>query len=180
MYDDIDNFIRFLFGLKLDYRRKADNFTHINCFLFSPKKYVNELTSKYLPPNQSPWQVHVISCNQSNHSRERRFFLVRVHHQLLTEEKLSMGDFLPLGHSNESWDSSWDMNSPFAHLYDESSVLPKLHQKLTESFSNIWNDFVSRNDPLERPEILKERVSICQCFKIIVIVAFSSMKEITR
>lgn len=134
--------------------------------------YVSDVTSKYLPTSHSPWQVHVITL-----SPPRNFYLVRVHHLLLRQEQLALGDFLPLNRAPWSPDH---ISSPFSNLYAPPSALPRLHQKLTESFSNVWNEFLCNNDPTERPELLKKRISLCQCAKIYVIVYFSSVKEITR
>lgn len=141
-------------------------------FLLIFQDYVGDVTSKYLPASHSPWQLHIITL-----SPPRNFYLVRVHHLLLRQEQLALGDFLPLGRA--PW-APEQITSPFANLYPPPSALPRLHQKLTESFSNVWNEFLCNNDPTERPEILKKRISLWQCAKINVIVYFSSVKEITR
>lgn len=139
--------------------------------------YVSDLTSKFFPPEQPPWQVHVINC--FSRGEEYQICLVRVHHLLLRQEHLVLADFLPLRYCSDIWECE-KVNSPFTNLYSEPSALPKLYQKLTESFSNYWNEFLYNNDPNERPEILKKQIGILQCCKISVIVLFSSMKEITR
>ena len=139
---------------------------------YTSKDYVSDVTSKYLPATHSPWQVHVLG-------RHHRRFLVRVHHQLLRQEQLTLGDFLPLQPSR--WpDNQQFLESPFSSPYTAPLALPRLHEKLTESFSNVWNEFLYNNDPNERPEILKKRIGICQCIKISVIVCFSTVKEISR
>ncbi|XP_014214193.1 uncharacterized protein LOC106643538 [Copidosoma floridanum] len=136
--------------------------------------YVSDATSKYLAANHSPWQVHVILG---------RYCLVRAHHLVLRQERMVLGDFLPLERARwSSCSASRErvLASPFANMYAEPSALPKLHQKLTESFSNVWNEFLCNNEPTERPEIFKRRISLWQCAKIAVIVCFSTAKEITR
>ncbi|XP_001606787.1 uncharacterized protein LOC100123177 [Nasonia vitripennis] len=137
--------------------------------------YVSDVTSKYLAASYSPWQVHVIGQNTSS----RLYFLVRVHHLLLNQEQLALGDFLPL-EGTRHHDCLPVDTSPFSEPYAEPSALPRLHQKLTESFSNVWNEFLCNNDPTERPEILKKRISLWQCAKIGVIVWFATVKEISR
>ncbi|CAK9797114.1 hypothetical protein ANTQUA_LOCUS1033 [Anthophora quadrimaculata] len=139
--------------------------------------YVSELTSKFFPPGQPPWQVQVINCYLRGD--DYQICLVRAHHLLLRQEHLALADFLPLRYSTESW-TCQEVDSPFTNLYSEPSALPKLYQKLTESFSNYWNEFLYNNDPNERPEILKKQIGICHSIKILVIVLVSSVKEITR
>ncbi|XP_058805780.1 uncharacterized protein LOC131672524 isoform X2 [Phymastichus coffea] len=137
--------------------------------------YVSDVTSKYLAGALSPWQVHLIG-------QQSRYVLVRAHHLLLRQEQLAPGDFLPLERS--SWPAAAAArdaaDSPFANLYAEPSALPRLHQQLTESFSNVWNEFLCNNDPTERPEILKKRTSLWQCAKIWIIVCFCFVKELRR
>ncbi|XP_023317329.1 uncharacterized protein LOC106656201 isoform X2 [Trichogramma pretiosum] len=199
------------------------------------QEYVSDVTSKYLPTGHSPWQVHVLNGGQATRGSSSSFqqasspppqqqqqqqqqvcrFLVRVHHLLLRQEKLCLGDFLPLKPSQWPPATTTDdedagpsssrllmanqasvggggqqqrlmlkppnaLPSPFANLYSEPQALPRLHQKLTESFSNVWNEFLCNNDPTERPEILKKRIGVWQCSKIAVIVCFSTAKEIKR
>jgi hypothetical protein len=146
--------------------------------IFMVQEYVSDLTSKYLASGHSPWQVQVIG-------RDRQLglhCLVRVHHLLLHQEQLVLGDFLPLNRTHWSCADTHEpiLGSPFASIYAEPSALPRLHEKLTESFSNIWNEFLCNNDPTERPEILKKKISLWQCAKIAVIVCFSTLKEIIR
>ena len=144
---------------------------------FNIQDYVSDLTSKFFPFGQPPWQVHVINCLLRG--EEYQICLVRVHHLLLQQEHLALADFLPLRYSTDSW-ACQEADSPFTNLYSEPSALPKLYQKLTESFSNYWNEFLYNNDPNERPEILKKQIGIFQCLKIAVIVLVSSAKEMTR
>ncbi|XP_076664076.1 uncharacterized protein LOC143366691 [Andrena cerasifolii] len=141
------------------------------------QEYVSDLTSKFLPSGKPPWQVHVINCFLRG--EEQQVCLVRAHHLLLRREHLTLADFLPLKYSTENW-SCQDVDSPFTNLYAEPSALPKLYQKLTESFSNYWNEFLYNNDPNERPEILKKPIGIFHCVKIAVIILVSSLKELTR
>ncbi|KAK1125480.1 hypothetical protein K0M31_005840 [Melipona bicolor] len=144
---------------------------------FNIQDYVSDLTSKFFPSGQPPWQVHVINCFLRG--EEYQICLVRVHHLLLRQEHLVLADFLPLRCSIDNW-ACQETDSPFTNLYSEPSALPKLYQKLTESFSNYWNEFLYNNDPNERPEILKKQIGIFQCSKIGVIVLVSSLKEMTR
>ncbi|XP_043664768.1 uncharacterized protein LOC122627596 [Vespula pensylvanica] len=139
--------------------------------------YVSDVTSKFLPAGRSPWQVNVINC--FFRGEEYQICLVRVHHLLLRLEHLSLADFLPLKYSTENW-ACEESDSPFTNLYVEPSALPRLHQKLTENFSNYWNEFLCNNDPIERPEIMKKRIGIFQCIKIGVIVLVATSKELTR
>ncbi|XP_046141793.1 uncharacterized protein LOC114871014 isoform X1 [Osmia bicornis bicornis] len=170
--------------------KDLDYFSIDNHFLNSPcsfrgrpitesniQDYVSDLTSKFFPTGQPPWQVHVINCFLRG--EEYQVCLVRVHHLLLRQEHLALADFLPLRYSTDGW-SCQETDSPFTNLYAEPSALPKLYQKLTESFSNYWNEFLYNNDPNERPEILKKQIGIFHCAKIGVIVLVSSLKELTR
>lgn len=135
---------------------------------------MSDATSKYLATSHSPWQVQAIGI-------PARYYLVRVHHLLLRQERLALGDFLPFGRNRWTTSSSSpSVDSPFTNLYSRPEALPRLHQKLTESFSNVWNEFLCNNDPTERPEILKKRISLWQCTKIAVIVCFATVKEIRR
>ncbi|XP_043266539.1 uncharacterized protein [Venturia canescens] len=139
--------------------------------------FVSDVTSKFLPSAQSPWQVHVINCLVSG--QESQVCLVRAHHLLLDQEHLSLADFLPLKYSPGNW-ACQEIDSPFTNLYTEPSALPKLHQKLTESFSNYWNEFLCNNDPIEKPEILKKPPGLFQFLKIFVIAVVSTLKECGR
>ncbi|XP_012284448.1 uncharacterized protein LOC105701886 [Orussus abietinus] len=138
---------------------------------------VSDITSKFLSPNHSPWQVHLITCLQNG--VESQVCLVRAHHVLLRQEQLTLGDFLPLKSTSEPW-ACQASESPFCNLYSAPSALPHLHQKLTESFSNNWNEFLCNNDPTERPEILKKPIGLFQCLKIGTIVLLASLREITK
>nr|XP_033321385.1 uncharacterized protein LOC117217699 isoform X1 [Megalopta genalis] len=139
--------------------------------------YVSFLTSKFFPFRQSPWQVHVINCTLDG--EECQICLVRAHHLVLRQEHLVLADFLPLQYSNEVW-TCQEPESPFTNLYVQPSALPKLYQKLTDSFTNYWNEFLYNNDPIERPEILKKQIGTFQCTKIAVIVFVSFLKEVIR
>ncbi|XP_033221703.1 uncharacterized protein LOC117175944 isoform X2 [Belonocnema kinseyi] len=141
------------------------------------QEYVSDVTQKFLPSNHSPWQVLVINCFMRG--VENQFCLVRVHHLLLRQENLTLADFLPLKFSQENWICQ-ETDSPFTNLYSEPSALPRLHQKLTESFSNTWNEFLCNNDPMERPEIFKKQIGLLLCVKIGVLVMVSTMKVLTR
>ncbi|XP_053994090.1 uncharacterized protein LOC128884623 isoform X2 [Hylaeus volcanicus] len=144
---------------------------------FNIQDYVSDLTSKFFPRGQPPWQVHVINCFLRG--EECQVCLVRVHHLLLRQEHLAVADFLPLKQATEGW-TCQEPESPFTNLYAEPCALPKLYQKLTESFSNYWNEFLYNNDPNERPEILKKQIGIFQCVKIGMIVLVFLLKELTR
>lgn len=139
--------------------------------------YVSDVAAKFLPSNHSPWQVHVINCLIRGETS--KFCLVRVHHLLLQQENFTLADFLPLKISPENW-ACQKTNSPFTNLYSEPSALPRLHEKLMESFSNTWNEFLCNNDPLERPEIFKKPIGLFLCAKIAIIIMVSTMKELTR
>ena len=138
---------------------------------------MSDVTAKFLPSNHSPWQVHVINCFVRG--KGKKFFLVRVHHLLLRQEHLSVANFLPLKFSPENW-ACQKTNSSFTNLYSEPSALPQLHQKLTEGFSNTWNEFLCNNDPLERPEIFKKQIGLFLCAKIGFIVLVSILKQLNR
>ncbi|XP_031846283.2 uncharacterized protein LOC116432919 isoform X2 [Nomia melanderi] len=141
------------------------------------QEYVSDLTSKFFPSGQPPWQVHVINC--FIRGEECQVCLIRAHHLLLRQEHLILADFLPLKYSAENW-TCQEAESPFMNLYAQPSALPKLYQKLTESFTNYWNEFLYNNDPNERPEILKKQIGIFQCTKIGIIVLVCSLKEAIR
>ena len=138
---------------------------------------MSEVTSKFLPSGHSPWQVYVINCLLRG--QESKVCLIRAHHLLLRQQHLTLADFLPLKYSPGNW-ACQESDSPFTNLYTEPSALPELHQKLTESFSNYWNEFLCNNDPTERPEILKKTIRLFQCLKIFVIVIVATLKEFSR
>ncbi|XP_070159663.1 uncharacterized protein [Polyergus mexicanus] len=139
--------------------------------------YISDVTSKFLPRRLSPWQVHIVNCFVRG--EKRQICLVRAHHLLLRQEHLTLADFLPLKYSTNNW-TCQESDSPFTNLYAEPTALPRLRQMLIENFSNYWNDFLYNNDPVERPEILKKRIGICQCVKITMIVLICIMKELAR
>ncbi|XP_046414470.1 uncharacterized protein LOC124176808 isoform X1 [Neodiprion fabricii] len=141
------------------------------------QEFVNDVTSKFLSPNFSPWQVFVATCFLNG--EETKVCIVRVHHLILRREHLTLADFLPLKYSSENWEYQ-KSDSPLTNLYSEPSALPRLHQMLTESFSNYWNEFLCNNDPAENPAILKKSIGGFQCVKIGVIVWVSTVKEVTR
>ncbi|XP_011499973.1 PREDICTED: uncharacterized protein LOC105363859 isoform X2 [Ceratosolen solmsi marchali] len=142
------------------------------------QEYVSDLTSKYLAASHSPWQVQVIGRDQ----QLNRHYLVRVHHLLLHQAHLVLGDFLPLNHTHWLCADTREpiLGSPFTSIYAEISALPRLQEELAENFSNVWNEFLCNNDPIERTEILKKRITLWHCAKITVIVCFSTLKEFIR
>ncbi|XP_077256733.1 uncharacterized protein LOC143894404 isoform X1 [Temnothorax americanus] len=139
--------------------------------------YISDVTSKFLPRRLPPWQVRVVTCFVRG--EERQICLVRAHHLLLRQERLTLADFLPLKYSTDDW-TCQESDSPFTNLYAQPYALPRLRQMLVESFSNYWNDFLYNNDPTERPEILKKRTGIFQCVKIATIVLICTLKELAR
>lgn len=52
--------------------------------------YVSDIVSKYLPTDQSPWQVIIVPTSEDNH-----YILFKIHHILLSEG-VNVGDLLPL------------------------------------------------------------------------------------
>lgn len=121
--------------------------------------------------------MFVVNCFLNG--EETKLCIIRAHHLLLRQEHLKLADFLPLKYSSENW-SYRESDSPLTNLYSEPSALPRLHQMLTESFSNYWNEFLCNNDPAESPEILKKQIGAFQSVKIGIIVWVSTAKEITR
>ncbi|XP_018377887.1 PREDICTED: uncharacterized protein LOC108770698 isoform X1 [Trachymyrmex cornetzi] len=140
--------------------------------------YISDVTSKFLPKELPPWQVHVVNLFVRGEEL-RQICLVRAHHLLLRQERLTLANFLPLKYSTDNW-TCQESDSPFTNLYVQPSALPRLRQMFRESFSNYWNDFLCNNDPIEQPGILKKRIGVFQGVKIATIVFVCILKELAR
>ncbi|XP_028147060.2 uncharacterized protein LOC114340511 isoform X2 [Diabrotica virgifera virgifera] len=123
---------------------------------YNIQDYVNEIVSKYMPGNISPWQITIIPSSEDQH-----YILFRLHHILLSEG-LNIGDLLPLIPPTRPPVGSYVSRSPLVEVFKKPEVILVLKDRLTEELSNRWNEFVANNDPLERPELLKSTPTFFQ------------------
>ncbi|KAJ8957429.1 hypothetical protein NQ318_004909 [Aromia moschata] len=130
------------------------------------QEYVSDIVSKYLPSGIPPWQVIIIPSSEGNH-----YILLKLHHLLLSEG-LNIGDLLPLDTTYKT-----SHRSPLVEVFKKPVHIPILKEKLAEELSNRWNEFVSNNDPLERPELLKNTPTLFQFAKIALITFVSLIKD---
>lgn len=57
------------------------------------------------------------------------------------------------------------------------TYIPALKDRLTQDFTNSWNEFISNNDPLEKPELFKRNAGVFESLAISFIVLVSTFKE---
>jgi hypothetical protein len=145
--------------------------------------------SKYLPPELSPWQITIIPSTAGN--EERFYLLIRIHHLLLSEDGLGLGDLLLLGperptifkrrldedDENPTQDAP-DTNSPLTGLIPTPVAIPKLHSIIRSFIINRWTQIVAMYDPVENPQVLKSPPGIKICTTLILITGVSILKEL--
>ncbi|XP_069685750.1 uncharacterized protein [Periplaneta americana] len=152
------------------------------------QEYVSDIVSKYLPPELPPWQISLIPSYLGQ--EERFYFLIRIHHLLLSEEGLGLGDLLLIGPDrpnvfkrrlNEDDENPIEEplpNSPLTELFPTPVAIPKLYNSIRDVISNGWNQLVSLYDPVENPEILKSSPGIQVCAAVTFITGVSILKEL--
>lgn len=73
--------------------------------------------------------------------------------------------------------SVFHTSSPLTNVFKEPVNIPYLLERLTEEFTNRWNEFIFNYDPLERPELLKSTPGFFQFIAISIITAATILKE---
>ncbi|XP_022917212.2 uncharacterized protein [Onthophagus taurus] len=133
---------------------------------------VSDLVCKLLPNNVPPWQMVIIPSSENKH-----YILLRLHHILLSEG-LNIADMLPLIPPVRNNMSESSLNkTTLTSVMKPPSYLPTLKERLTEDLTNHWNEFISNNDPLEKPELFKRKPDFFELLSIILIVFVSTLKE---
>lgn len=147
--------------------------------------------SKYLPPELPPWQITIIPA--STGQEERFYLLIRIHHLLLSEEGLGLGDLLLLAPErpaifNRRLDED-DENpteetppvgstSPLTALLATPVAIPKLYCLIRGFIKNRWSQLVATYDPVETPQILESQPGIQMCTILVFIIGVSIFKEL--
>jgi hypothetical protein len=152
---------------------------------------VSDIVSKYLPPELPPWQITIIP---SFGVQEDRFYLlIRIHHLLLSEEDLCLGDLLLLGPEQPTIFKrrlDEDDENP-RHEIPPSSVpltgmfpgpvavaIPRLYSNFRCVIISRWTQLAAAYDPAQNPEILKAPPGIRICAGLILITGVSIIKEL--
>ncbi|KRT85651.1 hypothetical protein AMK59_1289 [Oryctes borbonicus] len=133
--------------------------------------YVSDIVSKLLPTSIPPWQVVIIPSSENHH-----YLLLRLHHILLSEG-LNIADMLPLIPPVRTSVSGSDCNTSLGNVLLMPKFIPALKDRLTQDFTNSWNEFILNNDPLEKPELFKRNASFFEFVAISFIVLVSTFKE---
>ncbi|OWR44458.1 uncharacterized protein LOC116766729 [Danaus plexippus] len=142
--------------------------------------YASDIISKYFPSDQPPWQFILIPCVSIE---PKYYILVRVHHLLLTGKKsLNIGDLLLVEQLPESRlvEASNQEHSPLTNLFPAPSAIPELWEKINETLSNVWNEFISEYDPTESTQCRKSLPGIFHVAGMIVISATNAFRDITK
>lgn len=147
--------------------------------------------SKYLPPELPPWQITIIPA--STGQEERFYLLIRIHHLLLSEEGLGLGDLLLLAPErpaifNRRLDEddenpteetpSVSSTSPLTALLVTPVAIPKLYSLIRGFIKNRWSQLVATYDPVEYPQILQSQPGIQMCIILVFIIGISIFKEL--
>lgn len=150
---------------------------------------VSDIVSKYLPPELPPWQITIIPS--SGGQEERFYLLIRIHHLLLSEEGLCLGDLLLLGpeqptmfkrrldedDENPSQEPPVSV-SPLTDLFPAPVAIPRLYGNIRGFITNSWTQLAAAYDPAENPEILKSPPGIRICTSIVLITGACILKEL--
>jgi hypothetical protein len=150
---------------------------------------VSDIVSKYLPPELPPWQITIIPS--SGGQEERFYLLVRIHHLLLSEEGLCLGDLLLLGpeqptmfkrrlhEDDENPRQEAPMSlSPLTDLFPAPVAIPRLYGNIRGFIANSWTKFAAEYDPAENPELLKSPPGIRTCTSLALITGVCILKEL--
>ncbi|KAI4456621.1 o-acyltransferase (wsd1-like) family protein [Holotrichia oblita] len=133
--------------------------------------YVSDIVSKLLPSSIPPWQVVIIPSSENHH-----YLLLRLHHILLSEG-LNIADMLPLIPPVKTNISNSDCKTSLCNVLMMPQYIPALKDRLTQDLTNSWNEFISNNDPLEKPELFKRSANFFEFLAISFIVSVSGFKE---
>ncbi|KAI8424160.1 hypothetical protein MSG28_002750 [Choristoneura fumiferana] len=144
-------------------------------------EYVSEIVSKYFPSEQPPWQYIIIPCT----SPEPKYhILVRVHHLLLSGKKsINIGDLLMVGQLKASEmpvHTEYTQESSLNKLLPTPTAIPELIEKLNDSLSNAWNEFISEYDPVESPRAHKTLPGVFHVAGLVLISATSALRELSK
>jgi hypothetical protein len=157
----------------------------------SSQECVSDIVSKYLPPELSPWQITIIPAAVGH--EERFYLLIRIHHLLLSEEGLGLGDLLLLAPDrpaifNRRLDEddenpteetpSVGSTSPLTALLARPVAIPKLYSVVRGMIRHRWSLLVAAYDPAENPQILQSAPSIQMCIILVFIVGVSICKKL--
>lgn len=145
--------------------------------------------SKYLPPELPPWQIAIIPSSVGQ--EERFYLLIRIHHLLLSEEGLALGDLLlleperptifkrRLDEDDENpTEEAPDSSSPFTGLFLTPVAIQRLYTDILALITSRWNQLVTTYDPDENPQLLKSAPGIQVCINLIFITGVSILKEL--
>ncbi|XP_067005165.2 uncharacterized protein [Anabrus simplex] len=151
---------------------------------------VSDIVTKYLPPEQSPWQVTIIPTLSG--PEERFFVLIRLHHLLMSEEGLGLGDLLllspdkpslwrmPLGEDDENPVPETTLDRRLVGHFKTLVAVPKLYSSIRETFISNWNDFILNYDPLENKDILKSPPFFTTSLTVMIIVSIAVLRDLVR
>lgn len=110
--------------------------------------------------------------------------LVRVHHLLLSGKKsINIGDLLMVEQSKASETpvhSEYTQQSTLNKLLPTPSAIPELIEKLNDSLSNAWNEFISEYDPVESPRAHKTLPGAFHVAGLVLISATSALRELSK
>ncbi|XP_063217290.1 uncharacterized protein LOC134528033 [Bacillus rossius redtenbacheri] len=125
------------------------------------QEYVSEVVSKYLPPELPPWQVVLLPRAGQD---ERYYLVVRLHHLLLSEGGLGLGQLLrPVWPSRLDEDDEnpspgeEEFPSPFADLAPPLVACRTLARATGDWLAAAWAGFARDHDPVENVDLLKKR-----------------------
>lgn len=138
---------------------------------FNIQEYVSDIVSKYLPSGVSPWQVIIIPTSEDSH-----YILFKIHHILLSEG-VNVGELLPLIPPTRHSFGNFPAKSPIVDVLKTPEALGNLKEKITEDMTNSWNEFLSKYEPLENSELLKDTPTVTQFLAITIVTVFSIIKE---
>lgn len=150
---------------------------------------VSDIVSKYFPPELPPWQITIIPS--SGGQEERFYLLIRMHHLLLSEEGLCLGDLLILGSGQPTIfkrrleeddenpsDEAPVSSSPLTELFPTPVAIPRLYRNIRGFITNRWTQIVATYDPAENPKILKSPPGIKICTILVLITGVSIIKQL--
>lgn len=140
--------------------------------------FISSIVLKYLPNDISPWQFVVLPLNEEKH-----YILFRIHHILLADSEINVADLLPIKHTN-TWSSSYAYSrsytpiaSPLLNIYEKPKYLAYIQERLKDIFSNHYNEFIVKYDPLENPILLKSNPGMFVYFGILIVTGLQIFKE---
>ncbi|XP_013138724.1 PREDICTED: uncharacterized protein LOC106103490 [Papilio polytes] len=142
--------------------------------------YVSEIISKYFPSDQPPWQYIVIPCISPD---PKYYILVRVHHLLLSgTNSINIRDLLLIEQLKPEVRQTTDHTqaSPLNKLFPTPKAIPELWEKMNETMSNVWNEFISEYDPVESPRASKTSPGAFHVAGLLLVSAASAVRELRK